>query len=133
MDEEKLNVFPTRLRQLRRYAGMTQEEVAAGLNIHRTTYTKYETGKANPDHESLVALSRMFHVSVDYLLGQEDTPEVTEEALENGVASIPLSTQEMELLQLFRRLTPAEQKQSLAQIREKQRTPRHSGDKGINR
>ena len=122
-----------RLRDLREDRDLSQHAVAELLHIRQNTYSQYETGRRQIPIALLIQLSEFYETSVDYLLGQEDTPEATEEALENGVASIPLSTQEMELLQLFRRLTPAEQKQSLAQIREKQRTSRHSGDKGINR
>ena len=91
MEEDRLAVFPTRLRCLRLARGMTQQMVAESLNIHRTTYTKYETGKASPDQESLLTLARLFRVSVGYLLGQEDSICHTESALENGAGITTLS------------------------------------------
>ena len=128
MEEDRLAVFPTRLRCLRLARGMTQQMVAENLNIHRTTYTKYETGKASPDQESLLTLARLFRVSVGYLLGQEDSICRTESALENGAGITTLSPQEQELLQTFRRLSEPDQKRLLAQAHARQdaaRRPEH--------
>ena len=129
MEEDRLAVFPTRLRYLRLARGMTQQMVAENLNIHRTTYTKYETGKASPDQESLLTLARLFRVSVGYLLGQEDSICHTESALENGAGITALSPQEQELLQTFRRLSEPEQKRLLAQAHARQDAARQSEHK----
>ena len=129
MEEDRLAVFPTRLRCLRLARGMTQQMVAESLNIHRTTYTKYETGKASPDQESLLTLARLFRVSVGYLLGQEDSLCHTESALENGAGITTLSPQEQELLQTFRRLSEPEQKRLLAQAHARQDAARQSEHK----
>ncbi len=129
MEEDRLAVFPTRLRCLRLARGMTQQMVAENLNIHRTTYTKYETGKASPDQESLLTLARLFRVSVGYLLGQEDSICHTESALENGTGITTLSPQEQELLQTFRRLSEPEQKRLLAQAHARQDAARQSEHK----
>lgn len=129
MEEDRLAVFPTRLRCLRLARGMTQQMVAENLNIHRTTYTKYETGKASPDQESLLTLARLFRVSVGYLLGQEDSICHTESALENGAGITTLSPQEQELLQTFRRLSEPEQKRLLAQAHACQNAARQSEHK----
>lgn len=129
MEEDRLAVFPTRLRCLRLARGMTQQMVAENLNIHRTTYTKYETGKASPDQESLLTLARLFRVSVGYLLGQEDSICHTESALENGAGITTLSPQEQELLQTFRLLSEPEQKRLLAQAHARQDAARQSEHK----
>lgn len=129
MEEDRLAVFPTRLRCLRLARGMTQQMVAENLNIHRTTYTKYETGKASPDQESLLTLARLFRVSVGYLLGQEDSICHTESALENGAGITTLSPQEQELLQTFRRLSEPEQKRLLTQAHARQDAARQSEHK----
>lgn len=57
-----------RLRYLRMANRLTQREVADILKIHRTTYAYYETGRSNPDLETLSALSRIFGVSIDFLV-----------------------------------------------------------------
>ncbi len=63
-------MFDKRLKQLREETGLTQEELAKKLNISRGTYAHYETGKREPNFETLQNLASFFEVSVDYLLGK---------------------------------------------------------------
>ena len=58
----------TNLRSLRLACGYTQRDVAAALGVVRSTYAYYETGKSQPDVETLVKLSRMFGVTLDQLV-----------------------------------------------------------------
>lgn len=60
--------FGARLKAAREAAGLTQENVAQMLHIHRTTYTKYECDKAEPPIEVLVKLTDVLEVSADSLL-----------------------------------------------------------------
>ena len=60
--------FGDRLRAARRAVGLTQQEVADHLRIHRSTYTKYETRSVQPTFASLWKLARLVGVSVDDLL-----------------------------------------------------------------
>ena len=103
-------VFGERLRALRKQAKMTQQAVADKLNIHRSTYTKYETDNVTPDHQGLVILSRLFGVSVDYLVGRTDEAYAVASSVENDM----LSPQEWLLVQKFRQL-PAEEQEKLMQ------------------
>ena len=52
----------------RKTLGISQEELAALLSISRQAVSRWETGAAMPDTEKIVQLSRVFHVSTDYLL-----------------------------------------------------------------
>jgi transcriptional regulator with XRE-family HTH domain len=52
-----------RLRELRGKCGYTQSQVAKLLNIDRSTYAYYETGKTRPDVSSLVMLAKIFNIS----------------------------------------------------------------------
>ena len=54
--------------QLRKLAGMTQEQLAEKLNISRQTLSKWENGTSIPDVESVVRLSTLFHTSLEELL-----------------------------------------------------------------
>lgn len=56
-----------KLRYLREKNGYTQRKVADFLNIDRSTYSYYETGKTRPDIETLKKLANLFHVSIDYI------------------------------------------------------------------
>lgn len=125
--EDRLAAFPARLRRLRQQSGMTQQEVADALSIHRTTYTKYETARANPDQESLLALARLFHVTVDCLLGQEDSPTDADGVLEDNTDRSGLTPREAELLEAFRRLSEEEQKRLLSQAHTRRQATRRTG------
>ena len=52
----------------RKRAGMSQEKLANELNISRQAVSRWETGEAVPDTEKVIQLSRIFHVTTDYLL-----------------------------------------------------------------
>ena len=110
MSEE---LFSERLRMLRKQCRLTQQQVADRLSLHRTTYTKYETGVVAPDREALVRLSELFGVSVDYLVGRE--AEVVAVAEGSGEV-IHLSLQEQKMLQMYRQLTYAEQQELLQKV-----------------
>ena len=55
----------------RKKAGMSQEVLATKLNISRQAVSRWETGEAVPDTEKIIQLSKLFHVSTDYLLLDE--------------------------------------------------------------
>ena len=56
------------LREIRVKRGYSQLKVAMDLNISREALSYYETGKRSPDVDMLIALSRYFGVSVDFLI-----------------------------------------------------------------
>lgn len=67
--------FQERLRQLRTARGWSQEALAEQLGLSRQAVQKWESGAARPDMDNLVTLSRLFRVSLDWLVtGQEPEP-----------------------------------------------------------
>lgn len=58
------------LRWWRKNRGYTQEQMACFLSIHRTTYTKYETGSVDPNLEVLCGLADILGCTTDELLGR---------------------------------------------------------------
>ena len=56
------------INQLRKLSGMTQEQLAEKLSVSRQTISKWESDRTSPDLESIVNISRIFHVSLDDLL-----------------------------------------------------------------
>ena len=48
---------------------MTQEEVAEELHIKRVNLSNYETGRREPDLETLAQLANLYGVTTDWLLG----------------------------------------------------------------
>lgn len=62
-----------KLNQLRKLSGMTQEQLAEKINVSRQTISKWESDSTSPDLESIVKISRIFHVSLDDLLKEAET------------------------------------------------------------
>ena len=54
--------------EIRKKKGYNQQKVAMDLNISREALSHYETGKRNPDLNMLIAMSKYFNVSIDYLI-----------------------------------------------------------------
>lgn len=119
MNKKKLKPdYPlgTKLRQLRVNAGYTQQNVADVLNINRSTYTYYETGKTTPDIMTLRSLSKIFKVSIDAFL-EDDMARNLESAEGRRPKKIPkdnpkkigdLSSDEKLLIALLRTSDPKE-------------------------
>lgn len=105
-----------RLRYLRMANRLTQREVADILKIHRTTYAYYETGRSNPDLETLSVLSRIFGVSIDFLVNgtaEKNVKRVMDNPSKYDAADYPeylsmLSRDEKKLVMLYRALSDKE-------------------------
>ena len=63
-----------RLRGLRKGKDLNQTQIAAVLRISQRGYSKYETGENKIPPEVLLRLADFYGVSVDYLLGRDETP-----------------------------------------------------------
>lgn len=60
--------FSEKLIRLRRKAGLSQEQLAAQLDVTRQSVSKWESGSAVPELGKLIALSDLFGVTIDYLV-----------------------------------------------------------------
>lgn len=69
-------MFPARLKSMRKKTKLTQEEIAERFGVARSTYSGYETGNAEPDLITLNKIADYFQVSTDYLLGRTDDPRM---------------------------------------------------------
>lgn len=58
-----------RIQKARKLNKLTQAQLATALNVARTTVTMWETSSSCPDNETLVRLSKILHVPVDFLIG----------------------------------------------------------------
>ena len=72
--------FRQRLFELRRQAGLSQEELANLLGVTRQAVQKWEAGTSRPDMENLTALADYFKVSLDYLIRGVDETTPAQEA-----------------------------------------------------
>lgn len=64
--------FPENLYKLRKKNGLSQEELADKLNVSRQSISKWELGTSLPETEKLIAISKFFNVSLDYLISDEE-------------------------------------------------------------
>ena len=65
-----------RLRELRLARGWSLWKVAVDLNLSQNSVSRYETGAHELSYELLIRFADYYHVSVDYILGRTDRPEV---------------------------------------------------------
>lgn len=68
-------MFQDNLVQLRRRAGLSQEELAERVGVSRQTLSKWESGESAPDLERAAALAEAFGVTLDGLVNYECTVE----------------------------------------------------------
>ncbi len=82
--------------ELRKAQGMTQEQLAEQLNVSRQSVSKWESGQAMPEADKLMAISDLFHVTVDYLLRPSDIDALS-------IKADALERQQQELKRAFRK------------------------------
>lgn len=61
-----------RLSEIRKDHGDTQSMLAEKLSVSLPSIRSWEQEKSSPNHDMLVAICRLYHVSADYLLGLSD-------------------------------------------------------------
>lgn len=84
-----------RIAALRRAVGLSQGELARQLQVSASAVGMYEQGRREPSAETLVALARIFGVSVDYLLTGQPSPQ--EQKIVSSVTEFALSDAESQL------------------------------------
>lgn len=62
-----------KLKELRIFYNMTQDDIAELLDMSRTSFSKYENGAANPPLNVLRKLSAIYNVPIEYLIHDEVT------------------------------------------------------------
>lgn len=67
-----------RLQELRKKNGYSQEDLADELGVSRQAVSKWERGDASPDTDNLIALSKIYNVTLDELINGEDEYKVNE-------------------------------------------------------
>lgn len=61
-----------RLKQARKQAKLTQQQVGEKLNILQQAYARYESGIFELNYEQIITLCKLFDCTSDYLLGLAD-------------------------------------------------------------
>ena len=66
-----MKVLGEYLLKWRQENGYTQQQMADWLAVHRTSYTKYETGVVDPPLVTLCHMADILECTIDTLLGRE--------------------------------------------------------------
>lgn len=96
--------YSERIKDLRTEKGLTQKELASLLQLTANSICEWEKGRCSPGIEHLMQLSKIFECSIDYIVGNSDDFGVI--SLQPKSTTLPLSTDEQELLKDYRSLAP---------------------------
>ncbi len=80
-----------KIKQYRKLKNITQEEMAALLNVTRQSYINYESGETEPSFETLKKISKILNVSIDALLDNEEyikTDKLKSDSILNDLKNI---------------------------------------------
>ena len=69
-----------RLVELRKEHKLSQEALAEKLGLSRQSISKWERAEASPDTDNLIALAEVYGITLDQLLGNEETTDTTTKA-----------------------------------------------------
>ena len=72
---EVISVYE-RIRELREDRDITQKQLAQILHCSQQVYSNYELGQRDIPTDILIKLSKYYSVSVDYILGLTDEPQI---------------------------------------------------------
>lgn len=70
-------ILGEKITRLRQSKGYSQEEFGAKLGVSRQAVSKWETGQTTPDVDKIILMSKLFDVSTDYLLKDDNTESAT--------------------------------------------------------
>ncbi len=90
--------FAEKLFSLRKESELSQEELSEKLGVSRQAVSRWEMGTAEPSAQNLLELSKLFGVSVDYLLKDElgenerETPKEEDEKQPNQTQKTAFSS-----------------------------------------
>lgn len=76
--------FGEKIQKLRKEAGLSQEELSYQLGVSRQAISKWERDNGYPETEKIVRMSKIFNVTIDYLLNEEGT-QASETTAKRGI------------------------------------------------
>ena len=94
--EKRKNFSMNRIKDLREDRDLRQSDVASATGIDQRSLSNYETGKTNPDSETIIRLARFFGVSCDYLLGISEQNLLNHQAVIKELSDIRRRLEEIQ-------------------------------------
>lgn len=97
--------FASRLRRLRREAGLTQDELGDRLEVGRSSIANWERGLRAPSPLTVRSIALLFNVSTDYLYGRTSQRRRTGVSLTSEIDLSKLNNEGVKMLtQIYRLL-----------------------------
>ena len=103
------------IQTLRKNAGLSQEELGEKLGVARQSVSKWESDATIPELDKLIAMSKLFGISVGGLLGMEESDGADRELTDRELAALEAIAQ---------RLTPPQKDAAEERPRKKRRWPK---------
>jgi transcriptional regulator with XRE-family HTH domain len=101
-----------RLKELRKSRRLKQTDIAEILSCSQGVYSRYESEEREPPFDIIKKLAEYYDVTIDYLMGGEDTKERSEPTQQNTNISASrdeeptLDAQTDRIIQMFGELDP---------------------------
>ena len=73
------NIFSTRVKELREKSGLSMDQLATNLKVTKSRVNMWENNGTIPRRDVLVELANYFNVTTDYLLGNDDTSNISQD------------------------------------------------------
>lgn len=64
------------LKKHRKLSNLSQKDIANKIDISLRNYQYYESGNRIPPIDKLIIMADLFDVSIDYLVGRTDNPNI---------------------------------------------------------
>lgn len=119
----KKETIGLRIRTMRQSRKMTQADLANAINQSQSSITMYETGRREPDFETLEALADVFNIPLVYLMIDPESDMSDEEkkwstyVQERIDSPVPQTSEARIMARGIDRLPQAEREQALAVVR----------------
>lgn len=130
---EKKQSLPEYLKQLWKFHGYKQKDIASQLNITRQTYSHYETGRITPSINVLYHLAQIYGITVDAILKQVEI-EVknipVNEISSQNTDKVPESLFQKEFLSWFQSLNEKDRRETLSIMWEIMQVKKKTGGGG---
>lgn len=88
-----VDIVRKRLTSLRKSKKLTQFEISEKIGLNRSSYSHYEikSDQRLPENEILIRLAEFHNVSIDYIFGRTDIPELNSISHEIELSSAQLN------------------------------------------
>lgn len=96
-----MTLMGQRIKELRKKNHLTQKELGGKLNVTKVSVCCYEKGTRTPSLETLIDLSNIFKVNINFLLGNDNYVISNDD----DTCGIKMAKEEIEIIRELRKYT----------------------------